>query len=221
VKMGAGSALLREPARLEAICASMSRALEGSGVPLTAKIRLGWDETSVNFRETAVAAISGGAKAITLHARTRAQGYSGKADWSALAELVAHAKVPVFGSGDLFSGADARGMLTETGAAGVMIARGAMGNPFIFAEARAALEDGEVPTLSRAHRIAAARRHLELSVGFQGERSACLEFRKHFCAYTRGEPQGAALRAEAVRVTSVEGFAALFEAWQAAPQSGS
>jgi tRNA-dihydrouridine synthase B len=132
VKTGAGSALLREPARLEAVCQAMSRALEGTGIPLTVKIRLGWDEANINWRDSSRAAVSGGAAAVTLHARTRAQGYSGKADWSALAELVAYLGLPVFGSGDVFSGADARRMIVETGVAGVMIARGAMGNPFVF-----------------------------------------------------------------------------------------
>jgi len=213
VKTGAGSALLRDPSRLEAICRAMSRALEGSGVPLTAKIRLGWDEASVNWQVTSAAAVAGGAAAVTLHARTRAQGYAGKADWSALAALVAHLEVPVFGSGDVTTGPEARRMLEETGAAGVMIARGAMGNPFIFAEARAALEGGSPPRLGRQHRLEAARRHLELSAGFLGERQACLEFRKHFCAYTKGERQGASLRAEAVRATSLAEFDLLFGRW--------
>jgi nifR3 family TIM-barrel protein len=213
VKTGAGSALLRDPGKLEKVCTAMSGALAGSGVPLTVKIRLGWEEGSLNWRETSSAAVAGGAAAVTLHARTRAQGYSGKADWSALAGLVAHLPVPVFGSGDVFSGTDARRMLEETGAAGVMIARGAMGNPFIFAEARASLE-GLIPVEpDRTHRLGAARRHLELSIGYLGERQACIEFRKHFCAYTKGERQGASLRAEAVHGTCLGDFSLLFERW--------
>ncbi len=123
--------------------------------------------------------------------------------------------IPVFGSGDVFSGADARRMIVETGVAGVMIARGAMGNPFIFQDARAALEGRASEALSREHKISAARRHLELSAHYLGERTACLEFRKHFCAYTRGEVQGSSLRAEAVRLTTVVEFASLFERWTA------
>jgi nifR3 family TIM-barrel protein len=213
VKTGSGSALSRDPAKLEAVCRAMSGALAGTGVPLTVKIRLGWDSGSVNWGDSSAAAVEGGAAAVTLHARTRAQGYAGSADWTAIAALVRHVGVPVFGSGDLFSGAAARRMLVETGAAGVMIARGAMGNPFIFQEARAALEGREAPALGRGHRINAARRHLGLSIGFLGERPACLEFRKHFCAYTKGEVQGAALRAEAVRATSAADFDSLFARW--------
>ena len=218
VKSGAGSALMREPSRIGAIVGAMRRALDDSGqssVPVTVKFRLGWDEGSINFLEVASIAAAAGAAALTLHARTRAQGYSGKADWAALATLSASTSLPVFGSGDVYSGADARRMLEETGVAGVMIARGAMGNPFIFADAKANLEGAEASAPSREKKIEVARRHLDLSAKFIGERQACLEFRKHFCAYTKGEPGGASLRADAVRATGLSDFARLFERWAA------
>lgn len=218
VKSGAGSALMREPRRMGEIVRAMRRALdegEMAAVPVTVKFRLGWDEDSINYLEFAVIAEEAGAAALTLHARTKAQGYSGSADWSAMARLAASTKLPVFGSGDVHSGADARRMLLETAVAGVMIARGAMGNPFVFADAAAVLEGREAAAPTRERRIAAARRHLELSARFLGERQACLEFRKHFCAYTKGEPGGAALRADAVRTTDLGGFEALFERWAA------
>ncbi len=216
VKTGAGSALMREPGKIGDVVRAMRLALDESGmaaVPVTVKFRLGWDETSINFLEVAKIAEDAGAAALTLHARTRAQGYSGKADWSAIAKLVASTSLPVFGSGDASSGAEARRMFEETGVSAVMIARGAMGNPFVFADALAALAGRSPEPPSRERRIEVARRHLALSARFIGERQACLEFRKHFCAYTKGEPGGASLRADAVRATDIVQFDLLFERW--------
>ena len=218
VKSGAGSALMLEPAKIGAIVRAMRHAMDQSemaAVPVTVKFRLGWDEASINYLEVARIAADAGAAALTLHARTRAQGYSGKADWRAIATLAASTSLPVFGSGDAVSGEEARRMLEETGASGVMIARGAMGNPFVFSAARAVLS-GQLPEPpSRARHIEVARRHLVLSARFLGERQACLEFRKHFCAYTKGEAGGAALRSEAVRATNIEQFELLFQRWAA------
>ena len=221
VKTGAGSALMRRPDLLGRIVESMSAALRPSGIPLTVKIRLGWDSASVNWREVAETAVRSGAAAITLHARTRAQNYSGTADWAAIRELASLLPVPVFGSGDIFSAAAARRFMEETGAAGVMVARGAMGNPFIFREARAALEGLPPPVIGARERAATARRHLALSVRFLGERTACVEFRKQFCSYTKGSVAGAELRKEAVRCSTVGEFEALFGRWlERAGESG-
>ena len=213
VKSGAGSALVRKPELIGEIVGAMVSALSGSGIPVTVKIRSGWDERSVNYPDAAMAAVEAGAAAVTLHARTRAQGYSGLADWSHIAVLARSLPVPVFGSGDVFSGAQAVKMIAETGCAGVMVARGAIGNPFIFRSAVAALEDRAVPPPSARERAGTARRHLELSARFLGERTACVEFRKHFCAYTKGTAGGAELRAEAVRASSLEAFFDLLERW--------
>ena len=211
VRTGAGSALLRNPGLLSeivrAVCAS-------APAPVTVKIRLGWDEGSVNYMETAAAAVEAGAAAVTLHARTRAQGYSGKADWPALARLKQAMSVPVFGSGDVFLPGDARRMIEETGVDGVMIARGAMGNPFIFGQARAVLEGREAEEPSTALRIAAARRHLALAVEYLGERTACVEFRKQMCAYTKGVRGGAELRAAAVTCSTAAEYETVFLGWE-------
>lgn len=215
VRSGAGSALMKEPERIRAIVAAMSEALGPEGPPVTVKIRSGWDEASVNYREAADAAVSGGAKAVTLHARTRAQGYAGRADWGHIADLAARLAVPVFGSGDVSEPADAARMIRETGCAGVMIARGAMGDPFIFRAARAALEGVTAEPPTREELVGAARRHLALSARFLGERTACVEFRKQFCSYTRGSRGGAELRAAGVKASSLEEFEALFEEWLA------
>jgi len=221
VRAGAGSALMREPRRIRDIVAAMVAALGPDGPPVTAKIRSGWDEGSVNYRDAADAAVEGGAAAVTIHARTRSQQYAGKADWSHIADLAGRLPVPVFGSGDANTPAEAARMALETGCAGVMIARGAMGDPFIFGRARAAMLGlpDEAPTV--AMRVEAARRHLELSARFLGERTACVEFRKQFCAYTKGSRGGAELRGEGVKACAPAEFEALFARWLELPGGAS
>ena len=209
-KSGAGSALLKDPRKIEAIVRAMREATEA---PVTVKIRLGWDEASVNYLETAAAAVSGGAAAVTLHARTKTQGYSGKSDWTALSRLKSELAVPLFGSGDVFSPEDALRMLAQTGVDGVMFARGAIGNPFIFRQTRELLEGRSVPEFSRVQRVQAARRHLALAVRYLGEKTACVEFRKQVCSYTRGTQGGASLRQAAVKASSVADYEAVFGSW--------
>jgi tRNA-dihydrouridine synthase B len=215
VRTGSGSALMRDPSLLARIVAAMVEVLAPAGVPVTVKIRSGWDAESVNFLEAGARAVEAGARAVTLHARTRAQGYSGRADWGQIAELARELPVPVFGSGDVMGAEAPARMIAETGCAGVMVARGAMGDPFFFRAARAAME-GRVPDApSPSERAEAARRHLELSARFLGERTACLEFRKQFCSYTKGTAGGAALRARAVRASTLGEFGELLDGWVA------
>jgi nifR3 family TIM-barrel protein len=210
VRAGSGSALLRNPRLLAEIVRAVR---ESAPAPVTVKIRLGWDEGSVNYLQTAAAAVEAGAAAVTLHARTRAQGYSGKADWSALARLKAALPVPVLGSGDVFRPGDARRMVEETGVDGVMVARGALGNPFIFRQAREVLEGREPGEPSPEERAAAARRHLALAVEYLGERTACVEFRKQMCAYTKGLRGGGELRSAAVKCSSAAEYEEVFRLW--------
>jgi len=217
VKAGSGSALMRDPPRIGAIVAAMVDALGPGGPPVTVKIRSGWDEGSVNYRDAADAAVGAGAAAVTLHARTRAQGYSGKADWGHIRDLAERLQVPVFGSGDVFAPADAARMAAETLCSGVMIARGAMGDPFIFGRARAAMEGRPDEAPGALERVNAARAHLGLSVRFLGERTACVEFRKQFCSYTHGQQGGAELRSAGVKACTVEEFEVLFQRWLGAP----
>lgn len=179
------------------------------------------------WQDCARAAIDNGAKAITMHPRTRAQGYEGKADWDTLAALVRFAggAVPIFGSGDLFTAEDARAMMERTGVDGVMFARGAMGNPFIFQEARALLvRDGGFDTPPSAalnhqlmagdtytppsdrERIAAGFRELDLLTEDAGEENAARIMRKRFCAYTKGIKGGATLRAALVTAATREDY---------------
>ena len=216
VRSGAGSILMRDPERLHDIVKAMSQAVS---LPISVKIRLGWDDSTINYLEVARAAVEGGASALTLHARTRAQGYAGRADRSAFYVLAAAVTVPVFASGDLFSAADAVDILSggADGArvAGVMFARGAMGDPFIFTKARAALEGLPEPEIGRL-RIETARRHLAISMRSYGEKTACVEFRKQACAYLKGMPGGAELRKLAVSCATAEDYKRFFEAWEKA-----
>ncbi|MBN1520382.1 MAG: tRNA dihydrouridine synthase DusB [Spirochaetales bacterium] len=218
VKTGAGSALMREPARIEAIVRAMTAAVT---VPVTVKIRLGWDDHTINYLDAAQAAVSGGAAAVTLHARTRAQGYSGTADRTAFGRLAAAIPVPVFASGDVFTAQDAVDILGVDGprAAGVMFARGAMGNPFVFTLALAALNGLPEPVIQPADRLAAARRHFRLSLKLYPEHSACVEFRKQACSYLKGIRHGAELRARAVACSTAADFEDFFRVWDPSIQN--
>jgi len=208
VKNGAGSALMKDPSKLGRITEAAVRASREclGGIPVTVKIRSGWDSSSLNYAECARVAAEAGAQMISLHPRTRAQNYGGKSDWSCIADLVTRVNVPVTGSGDLYTPQDAGRMLKETNCAAVMFARGAMGNPFIFTEARSFLETGSWEPPSFSARIAAALRHLEMLSADIGERTACLEMRKQFCAYTKGMQGGAALREKAVHAETIEEY---------------
>ena len=208
VKTGAGAALMRDPVNLGRIVAAVvkaSREALGSA-PVTVKLRSGWDSASINYREAAQAAIGEGAALITLHPRTKAQGYGGRSDWACIGELAAWAAVPVAGSGDLYTPEDAARMLEETGCAAVMFARGAMGNPLIFAETRRFLSGSGETAGGGVSRIALGYRHLLQLAEDIGEKTACREMRKHFSAYTKGMPGGNALRAALVRCETLEEY---------------
>ena len=208
VKNGAGSALMKNPASLGRITEAAVRASRESlgGIPVTIKIRSGWDSGSVNYAECARIASEAGAAMVTLHPRTRAQNYGGRSEWRHIADLVTRIGIPVAGSGDLYSPQDAQKMLNETGCAAVMFARGAMGNPFIFSQTQSFLETGVYETASFSARIKAAVRHLEMLAEDTGERTACLEMRKQFCAYTKGVFGGAQIRDKAVRAETIEDY---------------
>ncbi|HEY6871254.1 MAG TPA: tRNA dihydrouridine synthase DusB [Geobacteraceae bacterium] len=192
VNSGAGSALLREPDRVRAIVRAVRAA---TTLPLTIKIRTGWEAESANFLEIGRIAEEEGADAVTLHPRSRAQMFEGKADWSLISALKEALSIPVLGSGDLFSAADVVEMLRRTGCDGVMIARGALGNPWIFREALETLAGREPRLPTPAERGETALRHLELFIATFGERVAMREMRKHLCWYARGVAGAAQFRA--------------------------
>jgi tRNA-dihydrouridine synthase B len=191
VASGAGSALLREPAKVAAIIRAVRRATK---LPLTIKIRTGWETGAANFLEIGRIAGEEGCDAVTLHPRSRAQMFEGKADWSSIRELSEAVRLPVIGSGDLFTAADILTMLRQTGCAGVMIARGGLGNPWIFRETLDILAGREPRCPTPAERAETALRHLEMCIAADGEKIACREMRKHLCWYARGVSGAARFR---------------------------
>jgi len=214
VKTGAGSALMKDPALLGRIVGAVVRSSKEAlgNAPVTIKMRSGWDSQHLNYRECARIAVEEGASMVSLHPRTRAQGYGGRSDWSHIADLVSRIGVPVTGSGDLYSPEDAGRMFIETGCAAVMFARGAEGNPFIFPATQSFFSTGSWEPAPFEERITVALRHLTLLAADMGERAACREMRKQFCAYTKGppgikgEPGSAALRKRLVSAESIEDF---------------
>ena len=210
IKTGAGSALTRDPERLYNVAKAVVQI--AGDIPVTVKIRSGWDENHITWKEAALAALDAGVSAITMHARTRAQGYEGKSDWSKIKELTALAagKIPIFGSGDLFTPEDAERMLSETGCDGVMFARGAMGNPFIFDKTIQLLTTGKYDDIPVQKRIETGFRELLNLSNDIGEKSACLEIRKRFCAYSKGINGGAAIREKIVKAQTISDYKELF-----------
>ena len=151
---------------------------------------------------------------ITLHARTRVQGYSGTANLEHIKNLKQISRIPIFGSGDLFTPADALKMITETGVDGVMFARGALGNPFIFSETRHLLETGEKPPeRSREARAAALLCHLGKSIQLKGESAACREIRKHAGSYIKGFPGASEIRRKIVQAATKKEYEQILSEW--------
>lgn len=211
IKTGAGSSLTKEPERLFAVVKAVVDSVENK-IPVTVKIRSGWDSAHITWKEAATAALNAGAAAITIHARTRAQGYEGKSDWNILRELVTlmNGKIPVFGSGDVFLPEDAKRMLEETGCDGVMFARGAMGHPFIFKQTRQLLENGTYDEVEPRQQIIAGFHELDLVIQDRGEEVACREMRKRFCAYSKGLYGGADLRRQIITANTKEDYKNIF-----------
>jgi tRNA-dihydrouridine synthase B len=211
VRGGAGSALMREPALLREIALAV---VEASGRPVTAKIRSGWDADSVNAVEVAVALEECGVSAVTIHPRTRAQGFKGSSDWSVIRDVASSVSIPVIGSGDVRTAADALRMLDVTSCDAVMIGRGAVGNPWLFQSAEMLRRTGTAAgPATFAETLATAIEQLNLMVEAKGERRGVLEMRKHLVAYLRGFRGASHLRAELVRI---DGHAAVLERLRAA-----
>jgi nifR3 family TIM-barrel protein len=196
---GEGAALMRTP---ELAASIVSRVTESCGVPVTVKFRAGWDENARNAAEFARVMEAAGAVAIAVHGRTRAQFYRGRADWDVLAEVRSAVSVPVIGSGDVFSAADAKAMLDQTGVDVVMVARGAQGNPWIFREAAALIErDVVLPPPTAFERIDIAREHAHALLEFGGEHTAP-RMRKHVGWYIHGMPGATRMRERVNRIGS-------------------
>ena len=199
---GEGSALMKEPLLAGQIIEAMAKAVDK---PVTVKIRKGFDEEHVNAVEIAHIAQESGAAAITVHGRTRAQYYSGKADWDIIARVKEAVSIPVIGNGDVTDGRSAAALLKQTGCDGVAIGRAAQGNPFIFREVAAYLEEGvECPPPTPEERMDIVRQHAELMVQYKGEYIAVREMRKHLSWYSAGIPGSARMRGRINEMESME-----------------
>lgn len=202
---GSGAALLRDPAKIGRIFKRLTKALS---VPVTGKIRLGWDESSLNYLEVARVMEDNGAALIAIHGRTKAQSYKGQARWEPIAEIKQAVSIPVIGNGDVKCVADIERMKHHTGCDGVMIARAAIGNPWIFRR-----KDTHQVTL--AEKSALIYRHLELMLDFYGEERGLVLFRKHIVKYVRGLAHITKVKQQLVTCTQPEEFIALMTTYEA------
>jgi len=200
-KNGAGSALMTDPARAARIVAAMNERV-GPKVPVTAKIRAGWDESSINASEVGRALEDAGLAAIAIHPRTRRQGYSGKADWSLIAALKESVDIPVIANGDIFSVDDAERIIAQTKCDAIMVGRAALGNPWIFRDLAAARAGRPQPSPPGPdERVRLILHHLDAHVEhIEDEARALKKFRQHLIWYSRGMRQGAAFREHAMRL---------------------
>ncbi|WP_400215746.1 tRNA dihydrouridine synthase DusB [Methanobrevibacter smithii] len=202
IKSQAGSALLKNPDKIKEIVSAVVKAVS---VPVTVKIRSGWDANSVNAVEVAKVIEEAGASAITVHGRTRAQGYSGNADWNIIKQVKEMVSIPVIGNGDVTSAEKAKEMLDFTGCDAVMIGRGVLGNPWLINECVSYLESGIIPLKPSAReKIEMLKRHYQLLVDSTSEKQAILEIRTHALWYIKGMPKSAYIKNEICKTKNSE-----------------
>ena len=202
IKSQAGSALLKNPDKIKEIVSAVVKAVS---VPVTVKIRSGWDANSVNAVEVAKVIEEAGASAITVHGRTRAQGYSGNADWNIIKQVKEMVSIPVIGNGDVTSAEKAKEMLDFTGCDAVMIGRGVLGNPWLIKECVSYLDSGIIPPKPSAReKIEMLKRHYQLLVDSTSEKQAILEIRTHALWYIKGMPKSAYIKNEICKTKNSE-----------------
>jgi len=211
VSSGSGSALMKQPEVLGDI---VSRVVKSVSCPVTAKIRSGWDEKSINAEEIARIVEDSGAAAITVHPRTRSQRFSGLPDWRVIADVKNSVLIPVIGNGDVKSPEDAKNMLELTGCDGVMIGRGALGNPWIFSRTICYMETGTVPPPpTQEEKLRHLLKFTRDLVNLKGEYVACREIRKFVKWYTKGMPEARQLRQTSIQVESFKELEEIISAY--------
>ena len=206
---GEGSALMKHPKLVEEIVSKTAKAIKK---PVTVKIRKGFDDAHVNAVEIARIAESAGAAAVAVHGRTREQYYSGKADWDIIRQVKEAVKIPVIGNGDVISPESARQLMETTGCDGIMIGRGAQGNPWIFRQILHWMETGEEEPKPDLEEVKAMiLRHARMLVDYKGAYTGIREMRKHVAWYTAGYPNSAKLRARVNEIESLESLEELIQ----------
>lgn len=212
VNNGEGSALLKDPKLVGEIVYKVSRAIKK---PLTVKIRTGFDETCINAVEVAKIIEQNGAAAVAVHGRTRAQYYSGKANWDIIRQVKEAVSIPVIGNGDVVTVEDAKRITEETGCDGIMIARGVQGNPWLFSQIKEYFATGIIPEKPHVDEvIEMIIRHAKLQIAFKGEYVGIREMRKHVAWYTTGYPKSAKLRNAVNEIASLEELEALMQQYK-------
>ena len=201
LKSQAGAALLKNPEKIYEIVSSVVAAVK---CPVTVKIRSGWDQNSINAVEVAKICEKAGASAITVHPRTRSQGYSGQADWSIIKMVKENVHIPVIGNGDITDIYKAKAMLEETGCDLIMIGRGVLGNPWLIREINAYLEDGTIlPKPTDEEKIEMCLKHLNYLSQIKPEKLACLEIRNHIAWYLKGIKNANNLKTKVYQMTKL------------------
>ena len=204
MRSDSGAALLKDSVKFKEI---VSTVVKNSLVPVTVKIRSGWDNANLNAPEIAKIAEDCGVSAVTIHPRTRCQGFGGKADWNMIGKVKNAVKIPVIGSGDIHNAQDAGRMLEETGCDAVMIGRSCLGDPWIFRETLAYLENGKTPIPpSEAERLQIVKEHGDHMAAYKGERTGIREFRKHLLWYFKGMKGIKHLRPLANKMETLQDF---------------
>ncbi|HEY3874271.1 MAG TPA: tRNA dihydrouridine synthase DusB [Candidatus Kapabacteria bacterium] len=198
---GAGAGLLKDPRRMEKMVRAVVDAVK---LPVTVKTRLGWDHESINILNIAPMLEQAGAKALTIHCRTRSQGHNGEAAWSWIPKIKQVVSIPVFLNGDVKTPEDAERAFQETGCDGVMIARGAINNPFIFKQVLELRKSGTYALPTIAERVELCVEHLQHSCEVRGEQRGVFAFRKHYAGYLRELHGGSKVRSDLMQITSME-----------------
>ncbi len=208
----AGSALLKNPDKVYEIVSSV---VEAVSIPVTVKIRSGWDFNSINAVEIAKACEKAGAKAIAVHARTRSQGYSGKADWNIIKKVKNNVSIPVIGNGDIKTPADAKRMLEETNCDAIMIGRGALGNPWLIRDTVKYLEDGIlIDPVNKEDKILMIKKHFEYLLKIKPEKVALLEMRTLASYYLKGLPNSADIKTAIFKTKTKKEFNETIEQYE-------